>query len=191
MQVGTETRIQGVRTVPVDLHWDERGFFGEALNMKTLAEAGIAFPVYQANLSMSARKWSVRGMHWQADPAGQAKIVFCIRGSAWDVAVDVREDSPTYGEHIGLKLWSSPREKSGVRGIYIPRGCAHGWQALEDNTALLYFVDAPWSLAHERGLRPNDPELAIPWPFPVSGLSPRDASWPLFTPPLREKRTGL
>ncbi len=182
MILATETSIPGVRVVSVDLHWDERGFFGEAFNAAAFQSAGIPFAVRQCNLSMTRRKGGIRGMHWQEEPAGQAKLVVCLRGSAWDVAVDVRTDSPAYGQSIGLKLWSTPKERGGLRGLYLPKDCAHGWQALEEGSQVLYFVDAPWSPAHERGLRPEDPALSIAWPLPPAIVSPRDASWPAFVP---------
>lgn len=170
------TAIDGVLRAEMDLRMDDRGIFAEAYNARDFAAAGVPFAVAQMNVSVSARRGTVRGMHWQAEPYGQAKLVRCVRGKAWDVVVDVRPGSPTYGRYAEFELTPGNR-----RAVLVPRGIAHGWQALQDGSEILYLVDGLWSREHERGLRPDDPRVGIPWPFPPSFLAERDATWPLLS----------
>jgi len=164
--------MAGLWSVAIDPKWDERGSFGEAFNASVLRDCGIEFtPVHQANLSMSARQGQIRGMHYQAHPYGQAKLVLALGGRAYDAVVDLRMDSPSFGQWYGTLLQPG-------HGLFIPKGFAHGWQATEANVEILYFVDGPWILQSERGLSPLDPALGITWPVKEVLCSPRDLEWP-------------
>jgi dTDP-4-dehydrorhamnose 3,5-epimerase len=162
--------MAGLWSVEIEPRWDERGSFGEALNTAVLRDHGIAFAPVQANLSMSARQGQVRGMHYQAAPHGQAKLVLALGGRIYDAVVDVRRGSPSFGQWYGVSLSSG-------HGLFIPGGFAHGWQAIEAGAEILYFVDGPWSPSAERGLSPLDPEIGIRWIDAVL-CSPRDLGWP-------------
>lgn len=163
--------MAGLWSVSIDPRWDERGSFAEAFNVSVLRDHGISFSAIQANLSMSARQGQIRGMHYQAHPHGQAKLVLALGGRAYDAVVDLRMGSPSFGQWYGLLLQAG-------HGLFIPKGFAHGWQAVEANAELLYFVDGPWDLASERGLSPVDPALGITWPITDSLSSSRDLGWP-------------
>jgi dTDP-4-dehydrorhamnose 3,5-epimerase len=169
------TCIPGVHVVEMDIRVDERGIFSEAYNSQAFAETGLPMRIDQMNVSVSARKGTIRGMHWQLDPFGQIKLVRCVKGRACDVAVDVRRDSPTYGAHVAVELTPSNR-----RALCVPRGCAHGWQALADESEIAYLIEGFWNKSAERGLRPNDSTIAVPWPIPPLNVSERDRTWPLL-----------
>lgn len=173
----TKTKIPGVYVVEMELRVDERGIFAEAYNSAHFDRAGIPFAVSQMNISVSARRGTVRGMHWQEEPFGQAKLVRCIKGHAWDVVVDVRVDSATFGDHVAIDLTPENR-----RAALVPKGCAHGWQALVGDSEIEYLVDGLWSKPHERGLRPDDPRVGIRWPAPPVFVSERDRTWPDLAP---------
>lgn len=155
---------------------DERGHFSRLYCESALQEAtGILRPPVQINHSYSQSKGTLRGMHFQRAPALEAKTVRCLRGRVYDVAVDLREGSPTFLKHHAVEL--SP--ESGLAFV-IPEGFAHGFQTLTDDCELLYLHGTPYTPAHEGGLRYDDPALGIDWPLPVSVLSERDASFPLI-----------
>ena len=163
--------MAGLWSVSIEPRWDERGSFGEAFNASVLQDYGIEFRPVQANLSMSARQGQIRGMHYQAHPYGQAKLVLALGGSAYDAVIDLRQGSPSFGQWYGIRLQAG-------HGLFIPKGFAHGWQAVEANAELLYFVDGPWILQSERGLSPIDPAVGITWPTREVLCSPRDVAWP-------------
>lgn len=154
---------------------DLRGFFSETFNARRCAEAGIDVPFIQDNQSLSARRGTVRGLHCQIAPNVQGKLVRCIRGAIWDVAVDIRHGSPTYGRHVAAVLsaenWSQ---------LWVPGGFLHGFCTLEPDTEVIYKVTADYDRGAERGVIWNDPDLALPWP--VSGadavLSDKDLQLP-------------
>jgi dTDP-4-dehydrorhamnose 3,5-epimerase len=172
------TRIAGVLIIHPEVHRDPRGFFSEAFNFTEFAKKNLTFRVDQTNVSMSTQAGTVRGMHWQDSPFGQIKLVRCIQGEALDVVVDVRPESPTYGDYILVSLKADE-----LVSVYIPHGCAHGWQALQDFSKIEYLVSGPWNKEAERGLRPDDPELGIVWPKPPVNLNPRDLAWLAFKRP--------
>lgn len=172
------TNIDGVFILHPVTHRDERGAFTESFNFSALAKHGLTFRVDQVNVSMSMEAGTVRGMHWQESPFGQQKLVRCVAGEVLDVIVDARPESPTYGQHKSVWL------KAGdLQSVYIPHGCAHGWQAIRSFSEIEYLVSGAWNKEAERGFRPEDPGLAIIWPKPVRAVHKRDASWPLFSKP--------
>lgn len=167
------TPLQGVVCVQRQPVADARGFLARMFCAQELAAAGWQWPVAQINHTCTALRGTVRGLHYQRPPAAEAKLVSCLRGAVWDVAVDLRANSPTY------LRWHA-QELSAANGcaLLIPPGCAHGFQALQDDTEMLYLHSAPYTPALEGGLHPQDATLAIGWPLPVQGLSGRDAAHP-------------
>ena len=170
----TETKLAGMFIIESDVYPDERGSFEAAWHRDALAARALVTDVAQVNIAVNRRKGTLRGLHFQAPPFQEAKIVRVIRGSAWDVAVDLRPDSLTYRQWCGLELSADSR-----RMVYIPRGFAHGYQTLVDDTEVLYFVSAPYAREQQRGVRWDDPALAIAWPIrPPTVISTRDAAHP-------------
>lgn len=156
---------------------DERGAFARIFCDEALTQIGWPGPVAQINHSRTDKAGTLRGMHYQRPPHAEAKLVVCIRGAIHDVAVDIREDSPTRYEHVGVELSA----EAGT-AIYIPEGFAHGFQALSDDVELVYIHSAAYNQACEAGLSHDDPALGIVWPLPVSGISARDADHPMIDP---------
>jgi dTDP-4-dehydrorhamnose 3,5-epimerase len=171
----TETTLKGAYLVDVEPIHDDRGFFSYLWCARQAAEHGLAERVAQVKLSYNKRRGTLRGMHYQIPPAAETKLVRCIRGEILDAIVDLRKDSPTYLKHIGAKLSAENR-----RALYVPAGFAHGYLTLTDDAEVMYQVDEFYAPQHERGLRYDDPRLAITWPIEVSVISPKDASWPLL-----------
>ncbi len=170
-----ETELPGVWLITPEAHGDRRGFFMRIFDEKELKEHGIDFSVVQANRSMSGTKGTVRGMHYQADPHGEGKIIQCVRGKVFDVAVDVRKDSPTYLKWFGTELSDENNNM-----FYIPTGFAHGFQTLSDDAELLYFMSSEYVPEAATGVRYNDPVIGIEWPMEPKELSERDQEWPLL-----------
>ena len=152
------TAIEGVKIIEPDVFGDNRGWFVEQYNAGRYREAGITADFVQDNESFSF-KGVVRGLHWQAGEHCQAKLVRVIRGAVWDVAVDVRRGSPTFGKHVSVVLTGDNKKQ-----FFIPRGFAHGFVVLEDNTLFSYKCDNLYCKASERGLMFDDPALGIKWP---------------------------
>jgi dTDP-4-dehydrorhamnose 3,5-epimerase len=171
----TRLEIPGLLLLVAERHEDERGFFMEAWNRKTMAAAGIEADFVQDNHVHSRRKGTVRGLHYQLPPFAQDKLVRVVRGRILDVCVDVRAGSPTFGRHVALEL-AAHRPAL----LWVPRGLAHGYCTLEDDTEVLYKVTDYYAPSHEAGLRWNDPALGIAWPVSERNaiLSERDAAWP-------------
>ena len=156
-------------------HADPRGQFSRLFCEGTLGALCRPFHIRQINHSMTAESGSVRGLHYQTAAAPEAKIISCVRGAVWDVAVDLNPESATFLQ------WHAERLETGDgRSLLIPSGFAHGFQALTDNAELLYLHSADYAPEHEAGLSANDPRLGIAWPLPVKNLSTRDASHPLL-----------
>lgn len=145
---------------------------------REFSEQGINFNPVQANLGFSAAKGTVRGMHFQVAPALEAKVVRCTRGAVFDVVVDVRPESSSYGEWYGVEL--TPENG---RMLYVPERCAHGVQSLEDVTEIYYLTSAFYSPTCCSGVRFDDPAFAIKWPLPVTHVSDQDRNWPLVNIP--------
>lgn len=152
------TEIPDVKIVLPDVHRDARGYFAETYNEKRYFDAGIDAQFVQDNESCSSRG-VLRGLHWQDGEHAQAKLVRVIRGAVWDVAVDLRQDSPTFGKSVSCELTAE-----NCRQFFIPRGFAHGFVVLEDNTLFSYKCDNFYCPAAERGLRYDDPDVNIKWP---------------------------
>ena len=170
------TDIPDVRILVPKVFRDARGYFVETYNAARYAEAGITATFVQDNESFST-KGVVRGLHWQAPPATQAKLVRVIRGAVWDVVVDIRKGSPTFGRHVSAVLTAENGHQ-----FFIPRGFAHGIIVLEDDTLFSYKCDNLYAPALERGMRFDDPALGIEWPkigVPLT-LSEKDRRHPLF-----------
>ncbi|GAB2670105.1 dTDP-4-dehydrorhamnose 3,5-epimerase family protein [Arenimonas aestuarii] len=156
---------------------DARGRFQRIFCAQELAAIRPDLQVAQTNLSLTRGRGSLRGLHYQSPPSAEWKLVRCLRGSVYDVVVDLRTGSPTFLRWHAVELAGGDK-----RALFIPEGFAHGFQVLEDEAELLYLHGAPWSPTHEGGLRHDDPRLGIPWPLPASGLSERDLAHPLLTP---------
>jgi dTDP-4-dehydrorhamnose 3,5-epimerase len=171
----TPTDINGPMLVDLDPHRDERGFFARSFCVDEFSAAGLPANVVQCSVSWSPRRGTIRGMHWQCAPSLESKLVRCTRGAVLDQIVDMRSDSPTFLKHLEVELTWENR-----RAIHVPPLFAHGFQTLTDEVEVLYFVDHHYSPENARGLRYNDPALGLNWPLPVSVISAKDASWPLF-----------
>lgn len=168
--------IDGAWRIELDKHSDERGFFARAFCAEEFEQHGLESRFVQTNLSGNVRKHTLRGLHLQTEPYGEVKVVRCTRGAVFDVFVDLRPDSPGYRRWCGMELTPD----NGLM-LYIPRGCAHGYQTLRDDTDVLYFVSAPYQPGSERGVRWDDPALAIDWPEKKNViLSEKDRAWPLL-----------
>jgi dTDP-4-dehydrorhamnose 3,5-epimerase len=155
-----QTAIPDVRLITPRRFADARGFFSETWNHTRLVEAGIPGPFVQDNHAMSADRGVVRGLHVQIAPNAQGKLIRVVRGSIWDVAVDIRPGSPTFGRYVSAVL-----SAENWRQLWIPAGFLHGYCTLEPRTEVIYKVTAPWDRQAERGVIWNDPALAIPWPI--------------------------
>lgn len=171
----TETKLQGAFIIDMDMKNDDRGFFARAFCGNEFKDHGLNPMVAQANMSFNHRKGTIRGMHYQIAPATETKFIRCVRGAIQDVIIDMRPESPTYKQHISVELTADNH-----RALYIPEMFAHGLQALEDNTEVMYLVGEFYTPGYERGLRYNDPAFGIEWKLPVTVVSEKDASWDLF-----------
>jgi dTDP-4-dehydrorhamnose 3,5-epimerase len=172
-----ETEIPDVKILLPAKHGDHRGFFSEVFNQRLLKETGLCCDFVQDNHSLSAEKGVVRGLHYQLPPMAQDKLVRVLRGGILDVAVDIRRSSPTFGKHITAVITAE-----NWRQILVPIGFAHGFVTLEPNTEVLYKVTNFYSPPHDRGIRWNDPSLAIPWGIDENAaiLSAKDKIQPLL-----------
>jgi len=171
------TPVAGAVVLDLERREDERGFFARSFCAREFAAHGLETRLVQCNLSWNRSRGIVRGLHWQDAPHAEAKLVRCIRGAIWDVVVDVRPGSPSYCRHFGLALDAENR-----RALYVPPGCAHGFQVLEDDTELLYQMSEYYAPEHQRGARWDDPTFAIAWPLADVIVNPRDAAFPDFRP---------
>lgn len=167
------TTIAGVYAVTRRKLADERGFLSRLFEPEELAQAGWQGPIAQINETGTRRAGTVRGLHFQTPPHAEMKLVSCVAGSILDVAVDLRQQSPTYLRSVSLEL----SDENG-RALLIPQGCAHGFQALTDDVRMIYLHTAPYAAAHEGGLDALDPALGLDWPLPVINRSPRDEALP-------------
>jgi dTDP-4-dehydrorhamnose 3,5-epimerase len=167
------TSLAGAYIVESVLHRDQRGTFMEVFSSGAFASLGIETSFVQDNFSLSRQKGVVRGLHFQRDPYAQAKLVWTVTGALFDVIVDMRPGSETY-----LRWESFVLEEERPLMVFVPRGFAHGFCTLRDDTRVFYKVDAPYSPASEGGLRWDDPDLAIPWPTRSPMVSDKDARLP-------------
>lgn len=169
--------LPGVLVLEAEPRADQRGFFARLFCRAELAGLGKEARVEQANVSYSAQRGTLRGLHYQLGPSAESKLVTCLRGSLHDVVLDLRPGSPTYGRWAGIELSAANR-----RLVLVPEGCAHGFLTTEDDCLVFYLVTAAYDPLRERGVRWNDPAFGIVWPFPPTCLSERDASHPDFDP---------
>lgn len=153
---------------------DSRGFFSRVWDRGEFIERGLEPSVAQCNISYNRRRGTIRGMHLQRSPHEEVKVIRCARGSLFDVIVDLRTDSPTFRRWIGVTLDARNRSM-----LYVPRGFAHGFQTLEDETETFYMVSEPYAPGAEDGVRWDDPSIGIEWPLgPPSEISDKDRGWP-------------
>lgn len=171
------TPIAGLYDIQQVPTGDARGRFTRLFCEQALEGIRPGLHFTQVNLSETTGKGTVRGMHYQSPPCAEAKLIRCLRGRVYDVAVDLRAGSPTFLQWHGVELGEDNH-----RAVFIPEGFAHGFQALTEDAHLLYMHTAAWSPAHERGLRHDDPRLDIAWPLPAIHLSPRDRGHALLEP---------
>jgi dTDP-4-dehydrorhamnose 3,5-epimerase len=169
------TSLPGAFTIELEIKGDSRGFFARSFCESEFAKAGIETHFRQANNSLSSAKGTLRGMHYQLPPAAEVKVVRCIRGALFDVIVDLRPDSATYGRWFGTELTAENRVM-----MYVPRGFAHGFLTLSENTEAMYMVSDTYSPDCERGLKYDDPWMDISWPIQPTIISDKDATWPSF-----------
>lgn len=167
------TPLPGSYTIDLEKRGDDRGFFARLFCEKEFGALNLETRFVQINNSSSGAKGTLRGMHYQLPPAGEVKVVRCIKGSLYDVIVDLRPDSPTFKQSFGAELSADNR-----RMMYVPVGFAHGFITLEPDTEAFYLVSAFYTPDQERGLRFNDPALGIVWPMEPVEVSDKDRNWP-------------
>lgn len=172
-----ETRLKGAFLLDLERLADERGFFARSWCRDEFAEHALNTDLVQCNVSFNTRKGTLRGMHYQAPPHEEAKLVRCTSGAIYDVIIDMRPESATFRQWIGVELTADNR-----RMLYIPEGFAHGFQTLEGNTEVFYQMSAFYHPESSRGVRFDDPLLAISWPLADPILSDKDRAYPLLTP---------
>lgn len=170
-----ETKLSGVFLVEMQPFADERGFYKRVWGTDELAALGLDAEINSVGLSNNKKRGTVRGMHFQAEPFVETKLVQCTRGRIFDVVLDIRKDSETFGEWISAEL-SAENHKA----FYIPKGLAHGFQSLEDNSDVLYCISAKYDPPSQRGVRWNDPRFDIEFPLEVSVINERDANYADF-----------
>ncbi len=172
----TETALRGAYLVDLDRAGDERGFFARTFCVEEFAARGLTAPASQCSVSFNETGGTLRGLHFQAAPHDEDKLVRCTRGAIFDVIVDLRPESDTQGQWFSVELTAENH-----RALYVPKGFAHGFLSLEDRTEVLYMIGVPYAPGFARGLRWDDPALGIRWPRPPSVISARDAEFPLLT----------
>jgi dTDP-4-dehydrorhamnose 3,5-epimerase len=170
-----QTDIAGLALLHWQVNRDERGSFARSFCREALAEAGLSFDVTQTNVSRSPMAGTLRGLHYQRAPHQEAKILTCVRGRIWDVAVDIRPGSPMLGRWLAFELGPDSNF-----GIHVPAGCAHGFLTLEADTEVHYLMDGAYAADAAAGIRWDDPALGISWPMAPALISGRDRNLPLF-----------
>ncbi len=170
-----ETKIKDLYVIETEPNIDERGNFVRIFCKDKLEKTGLSFDIVQANQSITKQKGTIRGMHFQTDPKSEDKIIQCLNGSIFDVAVDLRKDSLTYGQWVSCEL-SEDNEKM----FFIPKGFAHGFQTLTNNCKVQYFMSEFYSPKNASGVRWDDAFLNIKWPIEKSVISDKDKNWPLI-----------
>ncbi|WP_042165711.1 dTDP-4-dehydrorhamnose 3,5-epimerase [Paenibacillus gorillae] len=170
-----QTKFKGVLIIEPRVHEDNRGFFMESYNKKTFEDNKIEYLFIQDNLSCSKEVGTLRGLHYQLNPKAQTKLITVLTGSVFDVVVDIRKSSVTFGQWIAVTLSADNK-----RQLIVPKGFAHGFCTLEPNTRLFYKVDELYSAEYERGILWNDPAIGIQWPTSTPILSVKDQNQPLL-----------
>ena len=170
----TQTNVSGAYLIDPNPHHDERGRFMRVWCSREFAENGLEFVPVQANMGFSFQKGTIRGMHFQDAQAPEAKLVRCTKGAIFDVVLDLRAGSPSYGKWYGAEL----SEENGQM-LYVPALCAHGHQTLKDSTEIHYMASGSYTPSAVRGVRFDDPVFSIEWPLPATAVSEQDRNWPL------------
>jgi dTDP-4-dehydrorhamnose 3,5-epimerase len=173
----TETPLAGAFVIELEKRGDERGWFARAFCTKEFQAHGLNHQIVQANNSFSAVPGTLRGMHYQLAPKAEDKIFRCIRGAIFDAIIDLRPESPTYLKSFSIELNAENR-----LALYIPKGFAHGFMTLMENTEVFYFVTEFYSPEHERGIRYNDPKFGLRWPMEPAVISDKDRNLKDFNP---------
>jgi dTDP-4-dehydrorhamnose 3,5-epimerase len=168
----TETKIKGVYIIEPELLTDERGFFARSFCKEEFKKHGLETDIVQCNISYNKKKGTLRGMHYQVPPFEEAKIVSCTKGSIYDVVVDLRKESLTYCQWVATEL-----SEKNFKMMYIPRGCAHGFQTLEDKAIVYYQMTEFFHPECARGIRWIDPSIGIVWPVPAMIISEKDKNY--------------
>ncbi|WP_187262362.1 dTDP-4-dehydrorhamnose 3,5-epimerase [Pontibacter beigongshangensis] len=181
----TETKLKGAYIVDIKRIEDERGFFGRAWCQKEFEEMGLSANVVQTNLSSNKKKGTLRGMHFQVTPFAESKLVRCTRGALYDVIIDLRQNSPTYMQWLGVELTADS-----FRMLYVPENFAHGFLTLEDDTDITYQVTQFYAPGAERGIRFNDPAFNIQWPIEPQIISEKDKAHANFVHELAQPIAG-
>ena len=172
----TETALKGAFIVDVEPVNDERGMFARTWCQREFEAQRLKVTWVQNNISLNHKKGTLRGMHYQVPPYEEIKLVRCTAGSIYDVIIDLRPDSPTFGEHVGVILSADNR-----RALYIPQDFAHGFQTLSDHTEVFYHMSAFYEASAARGFRWDDSAFNIKWPEPLTVIADKDRAWPPFT----------
>lgn len=170
-----QTKLAGAYIVEIEKQKDERGFFARSWCRNEFETHGLNPNLAQCNISFNGKKGTLRGMHFQMEPFEEAKLVRCTMGSLYDVIVDLRQNSPSFGKHLGIILTPDNR-----RMLYVPEGFAHGFLTLDDNTEIFYQISEFYAPKYARGFRWNDPAFGIEWPSGVKIMSDRDRNYPDF-----------
>jgi dTDP-4-dehydrorhamnose 3,5-epimerase len=170
-----QTSLATARLIEPEKRDDERGFFARAFCAREFEKEGLASNFVQVNNSFTLRRGTLRGLHYQLPPAAEVKIIRCLRGSLYDLILDLRPDSPTFGQSFGAQLGTENRLM-----MYVPQGFAHAILTLEDETEALYLTSSFYAPDLERGVRWNDPRFNIEWPIKPMEISAKDESWPHF-----------
>jgi dTDP-4-dehydrorhamnose 3,5-epimerase len=173
----TCTPLKNAYVIELEPRADERGFFARLFCQREFADFGLDHRFVQINNSLSQQRGTLRGMHYQLPPSAEVKLFRCISGALYDVIVDLRPHSPTFGHWFGVELTARNRKM-----IYVPRGFAHGFLTTEPSTEALYLVSAFYNPEQERGIRFDDPSFGIKWPFSPTEISEKDRHWPNFDP---------
>lgn len=170
-----KTPIEGAMIIELEKHEDHRGYFARGFCKKEFEEHGLEHKIVQCNFSKSQERGTLRGMHYQANPHSEVKMVRCLNGTIYDVIVDIRKDSATYKKWFGVEL-----SDKNYKMLYIPKGLAHGFQTLENNSVIFYMVTEFYNPKAECGVRWNDPAFDIDWPLDVKDISEKDKAYPDF-----------
>lgn len=182
------TNLDDARLIEIEPVRDERGFFSRSFCVKEFAAQNLETNFVQHSLSYSVARGTLRGMHFQAAPHSEVKVVDCVKGAIWDVIIDLRPRSPTYRRWQGFELTAESH-----RRLYIPAGFAHGFQTLFDDTEVNYLISAFYEASAARGLRYDNSSFAIHWPLPIAVISAKDLIWPDFAehhpPACQEERS--
>lgn len=167
-----ETPVKGAWLVELDRISDDRGFFARSWCQRELQQKGLNSELVQINVGYNVRKGTLRGMHYQRAPEAEVKLVRCTMGAVYDVVVDLRPDSPTHRCWAAYELTAENR-----RQLYIPEGCAHGYQTLVDDAEITYLTSRFYAPKHANGVRFDDPAFGVDWPLPVTSISDADKGW--------------